>query len=91
MKPHIQWLYKMKRESKAENGIVGDSQRICPVARRILKREERIVVSDGPTSQMGSGLETKLHTCRGLFCCGCLTRKGKIKCAYTESTVWGSG
>lgn len=59
MKPHLQWVYKMKKGSKAGNDIVGDSQRICPsVARRILKREERIVVSDGPASQMGAGLGT---------------------------------
>ena len=49
----------MKKGSKAGNDIVGDSQRICPsVARRILKREEKIVVSDGPASQMGAGLGT---------------------------------
>lgn len=45
----------MKSGSKAENDIHGDSQRICPsVARRVLKREERTVVIDGPASQMGA-------------------------------------
>lgn len=46
-------FYKIKSESEAENDILEDGQRICPVARlQGFKRKGRTVISSGPASQI---------------------------------------